>query len=225
MGKHRDKWALELISELVLLGRQLSIQIPIEVDPEHEVHRGFIDVAWYTKAPTREEKIYFSVFEIETSKSDWPRIRNNAAKIVSLNPLLVFHIFKPGVRLTKSEREELIQIHHGRKAYIINTHKAIDEMMDDLASLFSRREGISGRIIELTLPTAYIDSMDKLVEEGVYETRGEAFRVALSHLLAEEYGISMDRYCPCSACGSFRVYFDGEETVVCLNCGNIRNVR
>jgi len=226
MGKHRDVWAREIIARLVLLGRQLSLHLPIQVETEHKVHRGFIDVAWYVRTPSAREKLYISIFEIETSKSDWSRIRNNAAKIVSLNPLVVFHIFKPGVRLKKEEREELIKIHHGRKAYVVNTEKMMDSMMNNLATAFSRRKGLTGRTRVFHLPAIYIDTLDKFVEAGLYETRAEAFRIAINRLLADElYGISVNRFKKCSLCGSYRVYFDFEDRKsICLKCGKIRSV-
>lgn len=227
MGKHQDKWSREQIAKLIWLGSELSRFFPIRAEVEHKVHRGFIDVAWYIIVPSTKEKLYIAVFEIETSKSDWPRIRNNAAKIVSLKPLVVFHIFKPGVRLKKAEREELTKIHHGRKVYVVNTRKGIENIERDLAEALGGEPGLAFRERILSLPQPYVDALDHLVEKGFYLTREEAIRFSIVHLLNEELGgISRKSYLPCPNCGSHRVYFDFKDMKsVCMECGDVRKTR
>ena len=69
MGKHRDEWARTLIGKLVLVGREISIHLPMKVDTESKVHRGFVAVAWYVDDFIAGKKVYFCVFEIETRKT------------------------------------------------------------------------------------------------------------------------------------------------------------
>lgn len=191
MGKHRDKWSREVISRLLFLGQRIKRIFPLHVEMEHKVHRGFIDVAWYISTQSHApKKIYIAVFEIETSKSDWPRIRNNASKIVSLKPLLSFHIFKPSVRLRNSEREELTNIHHGRNVFIINSEREIDDMIRNLSQAFSGRVLI--REITLHLPQPYLKAIDCLVENGYYLSRREALRTAIREMLEIEFGVSWE---------------------------------
>lgn len=223
MGKHRDEWSREQIAKLMWLGYELSHFFPIRAEVEHKVHRGFVDVAWYITFPSTKEKFYLAVFEIETSKSDWPRIRNNAAKIVSLKPLVVFHLFKPSVRLKKSEREELMKIHHGRKVYVVNTKKGIENIERDLAEALSGETDLAFDERILRVPQLYVDWVDELVEKGFYLTRGEAIRFAINSFLTEEVtGISRKHFIPCPKCGSYKVHFDYKDRkAVCVKCGNI----
>lgn len=225
MGKHRDEWARELIAKLVLIGRQISVYFPIEVEVESKVHRGFVDVAWYAEGVSKAEKVYFCVFEIETSKSDWERIRNNSAKLVSLNSAIIYHIFKPGIRLKRTERTELKIIHSGRKCYVINNQRQISKMLRRLGSLFSRRHEL-GCFKTIKLRKDTLQHFNKDVEDGKYESIEEAVRVAAAKKLALLYGVSTEKYAPCSTCGSYRVYFDFEiRKVICLNCGNAKSFR
>lgn len=228
MGKHRDKWSRELIANLVWLGCELSHFFPMRAEVEHKIHRGFVDLAWYITVPSTQEKLYIAVFEIETSKSDWPRIRNNAAKLLSLKPLVVFHIFKPGIRLKKTEREELIKIHHGRKAHVINTKKGIENIQTDLAEALGGDPGLALRKkITLYLPKPYIDALNRLVEEGAYLTRAEAIRITVRTLAIEKItGKSLEGYIPCPKCGSFRIHFGFKDRIsVCMKCGSIRRIK
>ena len=225
MGKHRDAWARELISKLVLIGRQVSVYFPIEVEVESKVHRGFVDVAWYAEDVSKAEKVYFCVFEIETSKSDWERIRSNSAKLVSLNPAIIYHIFKPGIRLKRTERNELKRIHSGRKCYVINNKRQISEMLRRLGGLFSKIDKL-GHFKTIRLRNVLLQGFNKDVEDGKYESIDEAVRIAISVRLARLYGVSTEKYVPCPICRSYRVYFDSQiRKAICLNCGNTKSFR
>jgi hypothetical protein len=227
MGKHRNEWSRELIAQLVWLGCELSRFLPLQVEVEHKIHRGFIDVAWYVKTPSTNEKLYLAVFEIETSKSEWSRIRNNAAKILSLKPLVCFHIFKPGIRLKRAEKEELKNIHHGRKVYVVNTKREISNLERDLAESFCREPGLNFRDFYVPVPKPYIDAINWLVKKGFYLTRDEAIRLSIVHLCNEELGgVSRRKYLPCPNCGSFRVIFDfRDQKSVCMKCGDVKTIR
>jgi len=224
IGKHRDVWARELIAQLVLVGREISVYFPIEVEVESKVHRGFIDVAWYQPV-SKSEKIYFCVFEIETSKSDWERIRSNSAKLVSLQPAMIYHIFKPGVHLNITERNELKQIHSGRKCYVINNERQIRQMLKKLGDLFSRRKGL-GAFKRLKVRKEILEHFEREVEEGKYESTAEAVTVAVAQGMVLLFGMSNESYkkcTPCPRCGSCRVYFDYEiRKAICLNCGQVK---
>jgi hypothetical protein len=227
VGKHRDEWSRELIAQLVWLGYELSRFLPLQVEVEHKIHRGFVDVAWYIRVPSKNEKLYLAVFELETTKSDWPRIRNNAAKIVSLKPLVCFHIFKPGTRLKEAEKEELVSIHHGQKVYVVNTIKGIENVERDLAEAFSREPYLGLKRIAFALSEPYIAAIDWLVEKGFYLTREEAIRFSILHLMNEELGgVPRKSYIPCINCGSFRVLFDfSSHRSVCMKCGAIKKIQ
>ena len=225
MGKHRDAWARELIAKLVLIGRQISVYFPIEVEVESKVHRGFVDVAWYAEDVKKAEKVYFCVFEIETSKSDWERIRSNSAKLVPLNPAIIYHIFKPGSRLKRTERNELKRIHSGRKCYVINNKRQISEMFKRLGGLFSKRDKL-GHFTTIRLRTVLLQGFNKDVEDGKYESIDEAIRTSASAGLAACYGVPKEKYVPCPTCRSYRVYFDFQvRKAICLNCGNTKSFR
>jgi hypothetical protein len=226
MGKHRDAWAREITARLVLIGRQISVYFPIEVEVESKVHRGFVDVAWYAEDASKTEKVYFCVFEIETSKSDWERIRSNSAKLVSLNPAIIYHIFKPGIRLKRTERNELRRIHSGRTCYVINNKRQVSEMFRRLGNLFSRRDKLGHfKIVQLRKDTLE-HHISKDVANGKFESVSEAVDVKIGQVLARLHGVSTEKYVPCSTCGSYRVYFDHEiRKAICLNCGKIRSFR
>lgn len=126
MGTHRDPWALSLISELRRIGETLGLSISsIQSQDEHPIHRGFIDLAWYIGGSGQQDMLYVAIFEIETSKSDWERIRNNAAKAVPLRPLLYAQIFKPTVELSNLEKREIQEIHHGRQVWVIDNDAGV----------------------------------------------------------------------------------------------------
>jgi hypothetical protein len=212
------------MAKLVLIGREISVYFPMEVEVESKVHRGFVDVAWYGSV-SKAEKVYFCVFEIETSKSDWERIRSNSAKLVSLNPAIVYHIFKPGIGLKKTERNELKRIHSERTCYVINNERRISEMFKRLGGLFSRIDEL-GYFKTIRLPKHTFLQYDKYVKDDVYESVEEAIRVTLGQKLALLHGVSKEKYIPCCACGSLRVYFNFEiRKAICLNCGSTKSFR
>lgn len=208
MGKHRDGWARDTISNLMFLGKQIGRFFPLEVEMEHKIHRGFVDVAWYTHRPAHRKKLYIAVFEIETSKSDWPRIRSNASKIVSLKPLLTFHIFKQSVRLNNSEKKELRNIHHGRNVSIINSDKGVWNMMKVLAQAFTGSTLI--RQVPLNIPKVYLEALDMLIETGYFFSRNDAIRASFVESFETVLAISWEN------CQSYLLK-DGRG---CPNCGN-----
>jgi hypothetical protein len=225
MGKHRDEWARSLIARLVLVGREISIHLPMKVDTESKVHRGFVDVAWYVDDSIAGKKVYFCVFEIETSKNDWERIRNNSSKLVSLNPLIVCHIFKPGITLKRAEREELRRIHHGRNCYVLNTDRQVKELIKKLGAMFSRKSDM-GVFKGIRVKTKTLEPAFKAVDEGLYESAEEFVNILVSEMACRFEGVPVDRYSPCQVCGSHRVYFTSKpQKALCLQCGNIRSFR
>jgi hypothetical protein len=224
MGKHRDEWARALIARLVLVGRTISIYLPMEVETESKVHRGFVDVAWYVDDFIAGKKVYFCVFEIETSKNDWERIRSNSSKLVSLNPLIVCHIFKPGTRLKRAEREELRRIHSGRNCYVLNTDRQVKELLKKLGAIFSRQRKM-GEFKKIRLETKTLERAFKAVE-GLYESDEEYVTIVVSKTIASLKGVPVDRYSPCRVCRSHRVIFNFKpRRAVCLECGDIRAFR
>ncbi len=137
MGKHRHPWALKQIDTLLEIGKKLRYNVcTITSEQEKQIHRGYIDVAWYF-GPLMDKTCYLAAFEIETSKSDWERIRSNSAKVAVLNPFIFAHIFGPTTQLTESERKELIGLHHGHNAYVIDNEKELKKFYSDLEILLS----------------------------------------------------------------------------------------
>jgi hypothetical protein len=225
MGKHRDEWARALIARLVLVGREISIYLPMEVDTESKIHRGFVDVAWYVDDFIAGKKVYFCVFEIETSKNDWQRIRSNSSKLVSLNPLIVCHIFKPGTRIKRAEREELRRIHSGRNCYVLNTDRKVKELLKKLGAMFSRQCDL-GVFSTIRVKTKTLKPVFKVVDKGLYESVDEFVEIVVREMRARLEGVPLARYSPCQVCGSHRVVFMVRpQKAVCLQCGNIRSYR
>ncbi len=129
MGKHKDTWALDVMRRLQQLGNSLGYVTSIE---ERRITRGWIDVCWIWNIPIIDKPLYLLIVEVETSKSNWVQIRNNAAKAVSLKPLIYLHIFKPGIELTKDEKEQLSEIHHGRHLLIHDGSMDIDNTLRNI---------------------------------------------------------------------------------------------
>lgn len=105
MGTHKDAWAVQTIERIATLGNSLDY---VAATTEHRITRGWVDVCWMWNVELLASPPYLLVAEVETSKADWPRIRNNAAKAVGLKPLIYAHIFKPNIVLTPAERQQLL---------------------------------------------------------------------------------------------------------------------
>jgi len=116
MGIHRDKWAIEVIRQIKDIGERLGY---VTVEEEKKIIRGWLDICWKWNIPS-EDSVYLLIAEVESSKSDWPRVRNNAAKAVELKPTIYAHIFHPSVKLTDEERSQLAAIHHGNHVHIVD---------------------------------------------------------------------------------------------------------
>lgn len=131
MGTHTDPWAIDVIQKIRHLGNSLGYITAFE---EKRITRGWVDICWVWKIPIFQKAVFLLVAEVETSKSNWPRIRNNAAKAVELKPLIYAHIFKPNVRLTPEERHQLLEIHHGRHVLIFDGTSNSQQFLDKLRS-------------------------------------------------------------------------------------------
>lgn len=126
MGLHTDPWAKGVIKRIRDCGRTLGYVAAID---EKRITRGWVDACWIWRTRLMPHPLYLLVAEVETSKSDWPRVRSNAAKAVALRPLVYAHIFKPGIRLTAEERTQLSEIHHGRYVEILDDGQPVDKFL------------------------------------------------------------------------------------------------
>lgn len=153
MGRHTDPWAIEVIERIRECGRSLGYVTAVE---EKRITRGWVDVCWIWNAAILPRPIYLLAAEVDTSKSDWPRVRSNAAKVVSLQPAIYVHIFKPGVKLTDEEREQLLAIHHGRHIIVIDDEEELQVFLSSLLS--TGKEFFRGRFLAFCLIHADVGS-------------------------------------------------------------------
>jgi DNA-binding Lrp family transcriptional regulator len=166
MGQHKNPWALNVIQRICDCGRALGYVTAVN---EKRITRGWVDVCWIWKAPLLPHPLYLLVVEIETSKSDWPRIRNNAAKAVALRPLIYAHIFKPGIRLTPQEKEQLAEIHHGRHVMILDDNSSLGDFLVRLKK--TGRRIFSGKFLAFCLIRMKRAALSK-VEKDIATCRG-----------------------------------------------------
>ena len=131
MGKHKDPWALDIISKIKGIGDSLGY---VTAQEEERITRGWIDVTWRLGVLNTGAPLYILTGEIETSKSNWGQIRNDAAKSVPLKPLIHCHIFKPPIVLTKQEIAQLSEIHHGRHVLIYDGNADLNDFLKVLSS-------------------------------------------------------------------------------------------
>lgn len=134
MGVHRNQWAVETITKIRQIGENLGY---IAAQEELRITRGYIDVCWKWKIPQLKAfsflaPLFLLIAEIETSKTDWPRIRSNASKAIPLKPLIYAHIFHPSIKLTTEERSQLEEIHHGRHSLIIDGNSDFKAFFNNL---------------------------------------------------------------------------------------------
>lgn len=157
MGLHRDSWALDLVDRLRHCGNRLGYVTAVA---EHRITRGWVDLTWEWNAGFLHRPIVLLAAEIETSKSDWVQVRNNAAKVVGLRPAVYAHIFKPPITITQAEREQLALLHPGRHIAILDTQSAIDAFVDGIEHL--SRQLFSGRFIAFCMITSPLARGDLL---------------------------------------------------------------
>ena len=69
-----------------------------------------------------------------------------------LYPAVYAHIFKPGVRLTSKERQQLLDIHHGRHTLIVDDEFSLEQFLAHLEAL--SRNLLAGRFLAFCLIAA-----------------------------------------------------------------------
>lgn len=151
MGKHKDTWALDIISKIKGIGDSLGY---VTAQEEERITRGWIDVAWKLGVIDTGDPLYVLTCEVETSKSNWVQIRNNAAKLVPLKPLIYCHIFKPPIVLTEQEKSQLSGIHPGRHVLIYDGNTDLDNFLKVLSS-FNKKTIIKNLVAYVMVEVDY----------------------------------------------------------------------
>ena len=131
MGRHTNPWALDAIERIARLGDELGYVTPGD---ETRIHKGWSDVTW--EMPSEGDHRWFLLAgEVESSKSNWKQVRNNAAKNVSLRPLVFVHLFAPNVRLSEEDRSQLTALFPNTRVIIADGEHGLEAVLKALSEL------------------------------------------------------------------------------------------